>query len=132
MKKFKKVFIVDDDKVFHFIIKKLLLKNNIDTISTFFENGFDAVEELKVKMNSEIDLPDLILLDINMPIMDGWQFLEEFRMIKNQLIKAPLIYLISSSNDIVDVNKAKEYDVEIENYILKPMSLEDVNAIFIY
>ena len=87
---FKKVFIVDDDKVFHFIIKKLLLKNNIQTEPVFFENGFDAIEELKDKIDSENDLPDLILVDINMPIMDGWQFLEEFRTIKSQLKKATL------------------------------------------
>lgn len=127
---FKKVFIVDDDKVFHFIIKKLLLKNNIATEPIFFENGLDAIEELKDKIDSENDLPDLILVDINMPIMDGWQFLEEFRTIKIQMKKQPLIYLISSSNDIVDLNKSGEFKDEITSYLLKPMDSDLINKIF--
>lgn len=131
MKKYNKVFIVDDDKVFHFIIKKLLLKNDIDIIPIFFENGYDAIEELKENINSEIDLPDLILLDINMPIMDGWQFLDEFREVKSQLKKKPIIYLISSSDDIVDVNKSKEYKDEIKDYVLKPMDMETIEKIFL-
>ncbi|RTY89666.1 response regulator [Flavobacterium sp. GT3R68] len=128
--KFKKVFIVDDDKVFHFIIKKLLLKNNIETVPVFFENGLDAIIELKDKIDFENDLPDLILVDINMPIMDGWQFLEEFRTIKNQLKKQPLIYLISSSNDSVDLNKSADFKKEITSYLLKPMDGEQINKIF--
>ncbi|HLF53505.1 response regulator [Flavobacterium sp.] len=131
MKKYNKVFIVDDDKVFHFIIKKLLLKNNIDIIPIFFENGYDAIEELKENINSETDFPDLILLDINMPIMDGWQFLDEFRVVKSQLKKRPIIYLISSSDDIVDVNKSKEYNDEITDYVLKPMDTETIEKIFL-
>lgn len=130
MNKFKKVFIVDDDKVFHFIIKKLMQRNNIEIIPFFFDNGYDAITELKEKRNAPNELPDLILLDINMPIMDGWQFLEEFRLIKDQLDKDPIIYLISSSNDIVDVNKSNEYKNEIKSYILKPIGPEEMDAIF--
>ncbi len=79
MSKFKDVFVIDDDKVFHFIIKRLFSKNNIDISPSFYLNGLDAIEEIKEKINSGNTLPDLILLDINMPIMDGWQFLDEFR-----------------------------------------------------
>ena len=130
MQRFKKVIIIDDDKVFHFIFKKLLLKKNEEMVLSFFENGYDAIDELKGKMDSAADLPDLILLDINMPIIDGWQFLEEFKLFKNQLKKIPEIYLISSSDDIVDLNKSKIYKDEIMKYLIKPMILENMDNLF--
>ena len=130
MHKFKKIFIVDDDKVFHFIFKKIILKRNEDTVLYFFDNGYDAIKELKEKTTLTSDLPDLILLDINMPIMDGWQFLEEYKLLKPQLVKIPEIYLISSSGDILDLNKSKTYKDEIMKYLIKPVMLEHIDEIF--
>ena len=131
MSKFKDVFVVDDDKVFHFIIKKLFSKNNIDISPSFYLNGLEAIEEIKEKINSGNTLPDLILLDINMPIMDGWQFLDEFR--KTGIVtqgERTTIYLVSSSDSISDINKAKEYQDQIKDYFFKPMTLEDLQKIF--
>ena len=85
---------VDDDKIFHFIIKKLLLNNNIDVNPTFFENGFEAIEGIKNKLKQGENPPDLILLDINMPILDGWQFLDEFKLIKKLLNKEIITFII--------------------------------------
>lgn len=128
--KFNNVFVVDDDKIFHFIIKKLLANNNIDVTPSFFENGFDAIEKLKSKLNDGENPPDLILLDINMPILDGWQFLEEFKLLKKKLNKEIIIYIISSSDNHVDVSKAKDFKDEVKNYYLKPMTLDDIKIIF--
>jgi CheY-like chemotaxis protein len=127
---FNNVFVVDDDKIFHFIIKKLLLNNNIDVNPTFFENGFEAIEGIKNKLKQGENPPDLILLDINMPILDGWQFLDEFKLIKKLLNKEIIIYIVSSSDNHVDITKAKDYKEEVKNYYLKPMSPEDIKAIF--
>jgi CheY-like chemotaxis protein len=131
MSKFKDVFVIDDDKVFHFIIKKLFSKNNIDISPSFYFNGLEAIEEIKQKINSGNTLPDLILLDINMPIMDGWQFLDEFR--KTRIVtqgERTTIYFVSSSDSISDINKAKEYQDQIKDYFFKPMTLEDLQKIF--
>ena len=62
--KFNNVFVVDDDKIHHFIIKKLLENNDIAIEPVFFENGLDAINDLKEKINNGGMLPDLILLDI--------------------------------------------------------------------
>lgn len=130
MKKFNDVFVIDDDKVFHFIIKKLFLKNNIDINPSFYVNGLEAIEEIKEKIKLGLNLPDLIFLDINMPIMDGWEFLDEFRKTKISQDEPTAIYLVSSSDNISDINKAKEYKDQIKDYFFKPVTINELNQIF--
>lgn len=124
--KYSTVFIVDDDIVFHFIIKKLFVRSNLNVQTNYFFNGLEAIEAIK---NDNI-IPDLILLDINMPIYDGWQFLEEFRKIKNDLSKNTDVFLISSSDDISDINKAAFYKEEVKRYCNKPLSIKELQEIF--
>ena len=128
--KFKNVFVVDDDKIFHFIIKKLLFNNNIKVEPKFFENGLQAIEGIKSNLQNDEATPDLILLDINMPVLDGWEFLEEFKTLKNRLQKEIAIYIISSSDNIVDRNRAKDFKDEIKDYFLKPITIDGLKSIF--
>ncbi len=128
--KFNDVFVVDDDKIFHFIIKKLLVSNNIDISPAFFENGLQAIEGIKSKLNNGEMPPDLILLDINMPVLDGWQFLEEFKKLKERIQKHITIYIISSSDNTVDISRAKDFKDEVTDYYLKPVTIEAIKSIF--
>ena len=128
--KFNQIFVVDDDKIHHFMIKKLLQNNQIEVNPSFFENGFDAINGLKNCINNGEKLPDLILLDINMPILDGWQFLEEYIKLKDRLEKDIAIYIISSSDNTVDVDRAKDFKSEISDYYLKPVTVEAIKSIF--
>jgi len=130
MKKFNTIFVVDDDLVYHFIIKKLFSKCNINVDTKYFFNGLEAIDELKEKVQTD-NVPDLILLDINMPVYDGWQFLEEFKKLKQSISKEITVYLVSSSNDISDLNKSKEYQDEVKKYYYKPMTQEDFETIFV-
>ena len=91
-----------------------------------FHNGKEALNHLNAIISNEAELPDVILLDLNMPVMDGWEFLEEF--IKIESDKPITIYIVSSSIDPGDINKAKSYD-NVSNYIVKPITIEALKTV---
>lgn len=127
---FSNVFVVDDDRVHHFIIKKLLEKNNIQATPYFFENGFDALTAINERLQNSSVLPDLILLDINMPVLDGWQFLEEFKGLSQDILTQTKLYIVSSSEDYFNEDKVAQYKEWIEDYFVKPMTGEIILKIF--
>lgn len=107
MKVFNAICIIDDDPITVFGIKKMLntiIKcNNISTYS----NGKAALDSLREIIINNENIPDVIFLDINMPIMDGWEFLEEFISISME--KKIRINIITSSIDPLDIERAKMY-----------------------
>jgi CheY-like chemotaxis protein len=129
MNSISNLFVIDDDRIYHFLLKNLFKQNGITVKSTFYSNGQDAIDAIRLNNTLEA-LPDLILLDVNMPIINGWQFLEEYSKIKDGLAKQSSIYMISSSNDEMDINKAKSYGNIVKDYFLKPICKEDLDKIF--
>ncbi|MBU2927531.1 response regulator [Winogradskyella psychrotolerans] len=118
--------IIDDDPIFIFGAKRMMELSEFCNSFMVFKNGQEALNNLKPIMNTEEVLPDVILLDINMPIMDGWEFLDEFIKIKSH--KMVTIYIVSSSINPIDLNRAKRYE-NVSNYILKPISLNSLKGI---
>ncbi|MBC3847289.1 response regulator [Winogradskyella echinorum] len=126
MKKLKLTCIIDDDPIFVFTTKKLFDFNNYCESILIYHNGKEALEGLKPIIESNENVPELILLDLNMPIMDGWQFLDEFSKLKCN--KKIVLYIVSSSIDPVDIERAKTYR-EVSNYIIKPITRESLAQI---
>ena len=121
MQNFKLTYLIDDDQIFVFVLKKLLQKSQrFDNVETII-NGLEAIEILKSAYDSPEGLPDIIFLDLNMPVLDGWQFLDEVEKLpfKDQL----KIYIISSSIDSKEIEKAKEYK-SVKSFVSKPVNLE--------
>jgi len=121
MKK-KIIWTLDDDLIYQIIIKKLIQKSGEFSTHSSFVNGNLAIAALKnMQLNNE-DLPDIILLDINMPVMDGWEFMEEFQNIKSEINKKISIYIVSSSIAAEDKKKSQTYS-DIKGYLTKPISV---------
>jgi CheY-like chemotaxis protein len=112
--------IVDDDAIFVFLTKKVIKQTNIVEIIKVFENGLDAINFLKENSTNIEALPEIILLDLSMPIMNGWQFLEEFITLNPYLNKIITIYICSSSISPDDIARAKSIN-EVTDFIIKPI-----------
>lgn len=123
MKKFDLACIIDDDPVFVFGAKKIMELGNICKSFMVFPNGAEALDNLKAIIVNKKKLPDFILLDLNMPVMDGWEFLDVFIKIPSE--KQITIYIVTSSMDPMDFEKAKTYS-NVNNYFIKPISIDDL------
>jgi len=123
MTKFDLVCIIDDDPIIVFGTKKLMELANFCGNFMVFENGKLALEGLKPLIQNQDLLPEIILLDINMPVMDGWEFLEEITKIEP--LKTITIYMVSSSIDPADIKRAESYSI-VDKYIVKPINLEGI------
>lgn len=126
--KLKKACIIDDDRIYVFGLRKIMEINNFSDEIVVFPNGKEALDYLKSLLDKPESLPDVILLDLNMPVMDGWQFLDEFIKIKNDLPKKITIYIMSSSIYKDDLERAKSYS-EVTDYFVKPVKVKDLEQI---
>lgn len=129
MSKIVTAYIIDDDPIFVYSLKKLIsLRNYCDEIFSF-PNGADALEALKNANNTGILMPDIILLDINMPIMDGWEFLVEYAKLKPEINKPITLFILTSSINDQDIKRAKAIEA-VNRYITKPVTQAKLVEIF--
>lgn len=128
-KKIESAYIVDDDSVYVYGLQKLIALKNYCHNILVFSNGLDALNHLKAVLLREEGLPDVILLDINMPVMDGWQFMEEFAKIDPGNGQKITVYMISTSIEERDMLRAEKIS-DISGYIIKPTRIADLEKIF--
>ena len=120
------ICIIDDDPLFIEGTKTIIDMSRTNNDYVVFYNGEDALKAISEKINNSEILPDIIFLDLNMPIMDGWQFLSEFSKLAIN-IRIP-IYVVSSSINQNDISKAKSYKCVID-YIEKPIFFDVLDKI---
>jgi response regulator RpfG family c-di-GMP phosphodiesterase len=124
------VLLIDDDEINNFISIKLIKKALLNTEIMACLNGKFAIEQLSAIKNQDPDkLPDYILLDINMPIMNGWEFLEEYKRLNIDPLGKSRIYIISSSVFSNDISKARSYPL-VKDFISKPLNVEKIKELF--
>ena len=125
MKKPNTVYVIDDDKIYTYLLSRQIKSTDFCNQTLIFNNWLEAIEHLTVIQQSNEELPDVILLDLNMPVMDGWQFLDAFEDL--MLSKNITIYIVSSSIDEADHKRAEGYSVR--NFYVKPMSKDNLTEI---
>lgn len=128
MKKVQVCCIIDDDSIFIYGTKRIIEKVDFCNKIIVYNNGQEAIDGIYELIKTKEQLPDVILLDINMPVMDGWEFLVEFKKLQNLFSKKIHIYIASSSVDPRDIERVKNYK-EISDYILKPITPDDLGKI---
>lgn len=120
----KKVLIVDDDHVILMIHKLKIMKTGVDLTPLQFLNGQTALDHI-IEYN-EVENSFIVLLDINMPVMNGWEFLDS---IQKMALKCQVkVAIVTSSVDQADQEKAKMYS-QVFSYITKPVNEAEM-AIF--
>src|SRR5258706_9899078 len=98
------IALVDDDSIFRLIASRTIKGANITEQILQFTNGGEALQYLEENFDQRELLPDVLFLDINMPYVDGWMFLDDFEKIKSKMSKSISIFMVSSSIDPEDIN----------------------------
>lgn len=126
MEKLSFIMVVDDDPINNFVCEKII---RLSGVCSRVESVLSAADALKkLESAGEENTPDLVFLDINMPGMNGWDFLEQFKKIKDRLPKEIRIFMLSSSMYTEDIDRSRAYE-EVSGYISKPISVERLKEI---
>ncbi|WP_405207376.1 response regulator [Aquimarina sp. LLG6339-5] len=117
------VLLIDDDKATNFFNERVVTKHNsFENVNTV-QSGKAALEYLSKVENKEVIKPDLIFLDINMPAMNGWEFLIEFAKLDKAITQGIKVILLSTSSNPDDVNESIK-NHSVDDFINKPLSLD--------
>ena len=111
------ILLVEDDEVDIMNVQRAFKKNNITNPLYIARNGLEALEMLR---DHVVPMPQIVILDLNMPKMNGIEFLQEVR--KDDALKAISVFVMTTSND--DTDKLNAYNLNVAGYILKPLSFE--------
>lgn len=129
MPKFKNVLLIDDDPLTILICEKMMALTDFTHKVDSALNGTDGLKFLSDKVNNDPEnIPQVILLDLNMPPLNGWEFLDQFAQIAPSLERVPPIYILSSTVDPEDQKRATTY-ASVKGFISKPLSKEQLDAI---
>ncbi|MCH2046209.1 MAG: response regulator [Saprospiraceae bacterium] len=121
-----KLWIIDDDEIFTYLVKsKLKNAKGFDFVENFFCPEH-ALEVLELSVTEGRELPSVIFLDINMPKISGWEFLEKMKKL-NISFEHTKVFIISSSSSYSDQKKVEEYPKV--DYISKPLTNENIEIV---
>ncbi len=123
------VAIIDDDRVFQKVTWMKIERRNLARKVLMFSDGEQAIHFLEEKAASPDELPDIILLDLNMPVMDGWDFLDAFVRLRPKIGKQITLFVATSSVNPEDMRRAQQISA-VSDYVVKPISDSSLNRLF--
>ncbi len=124
-----RVLIIDDDPILIMVCSRLMNITGFSQAVASSRDGKEGMEYLKTCLQERpAELPDIILLDINMPVMNGWDFLDLYRNIERELPNKICIVMLSSTVDQADYDRANSYE-QVRGFYSKPLTKENLPEI---
>jgi CheY-like chemotaxis protein len=117
------IWIIDDDDLFIMITRNNIRKASSHLETEVFHDGQESMDCLKERISTGGHLPDIILLDLNMPIADGWAFLTNYAQLDDGVRIKIQVYVCTSSIDPKDVHRANAFE-DVKDFKEKPLSTE--------
>jgi CheY-like chemotaxis protein len=128
MEQVSTITLIDDDPICHLISTKILKLFSSFTVETFTD-AKEALVQLKGRASdANSKFPVYILLDVDMPRMNGWQFLEEFQNLPDHVLQKSCVIMLSSSDHFTDIEKSRQYKC-VKHFLSKPLTEEKVRMI---
>lgn len=123
----QRILLIDDEEISNFLAKKLIERVRVNCHVDVANNGQQGLDLLNESNAQHQPLPDFIFLDLNMPVLDGFEFMEAFNQLVIPLKNKIKIFIISSSMDRLDSEKAKQLGAA--GFISKPLTMQLVNSL---
>jgi CheY-like chemotaxis protein len=128
MSKLQQVWVIDDDPINNIVFRKLSDFTGFTEELADFVNAVDALDQLQQLVSAGKPLPDAIFLDVSMPIVSGWDFLNQLKTTFSSCLDSVTIYMLTSSSNQSDIHRAAHHGC-VNDYIVKPITVDKLNEI---
>jgi CheY-like chemotaxis protein len=126
---YNRILLVDDDLVSSLLNREMLSRFGLKNQTYSMRNGKDALKFILENRSLGNAFPDLLLLDINMPVMGAFEFLAKFQRLPSNIRDSIQIIILTSSNNPDDLERAHAFPIKA--YLTKPLTAENLSTIFI-